>query len=236
MALVGSHGRRVPSFPVIVMLMGPPGSGKGTQAARIAARYAVPHISTGDALRAAVKAETPLGQQVADTLASGRLVGDELITDLVRERLSAPDAAAGCVLDGFPRTPAQAAALDTIVDPAALIVALLVAPDDEIVRRLASRRVCDHCAITQSVSDDEDPDRHGCPYCGGNLVRRSDDHPETVRRRLATYASLATPLIDFYRGRPTFGTIDGLQNPTRVTAALCAHIDRIKTSAFRAED
>lgn len=207
------------------MLMGPPGSGKGTQAVRIAERYSVPHISTGDTLRAAVKAGSPLGRHVAKTIASGRLVGDELITDLVRARLSAPDAAAGCILDGFPRTVAQAEALDTMLDPAALVVALLVAADDEIVRRLASRRICDHCAITQSVSDDTDPDRHACPYCGGNLIRRPDDHPDTVRRRLATYASFVTPVIDFYQGRRTFGTIDGLQSPDTVTAALCAHIE-----------
>ena len=212
------------------MLMGPPGSGKGTQAVRVAQRYAVPHISTGDALRAAIKAGTPIGRAVAETMAAGRLVGDELITGIVRERLAADDARGGCILDGFPRTPAQAQVLDTMVDPAALIVAHLVADDEEIVRRLASRRVCDACALTQSVSPDADPDREACPYCGGNLSRRHDDHPDTVRRRLATYASLAAPLVAFYRGRPTFATIDGLQRPDRVTADLCAHIDRARLS------
>ena len=206
------------------MLMGPPGSGKGTQAVRIAERYSVPHISTGDTLRAAVKAGTPLGRQVAETLASGGLVGDALITDLVRERLSAPDTAKGCILDGFPRTAAQAAALDTMLDPAALIVVLLACSDEDIIHRLASRRICDACAITQSIQDDTE-DRDGCPYCGGNLVRRPDDHPETVRRRLATYAEFATPVIEYYRHRQTFGTIDGLQSADKVTAALCAYID-----------
>lgn len=207
------------------MLMGPPGSGKGTQSVRIAERYSVPHISTGDTLRAAVKAGTPLGRQVADTLASGGLVGDELITDLVRERLRAPDAAKGCILDGFPRTAAQAAALDTMLDPASLIVVHLVASDEDIIRRLAARRICDACAITQSIQDDSE-DRDGCPYCGGNLVRRADDHPDTVRRRLATYAQFATPVIEYYRDRRGFGTVDGLQSADRVTAAICAHIDR----------
>ena len=212
-------------MPVIVMLMGPPGSGKGTQAVRLAERYGVPHISTGDTLRAAVKAGTPLGRLVAETLASGGLVGDELITEVVRERLSVPDTLKGCILDGFPRTAAQAATLDTMLDPAALIVAHLVAADEDIIRRLAARRICDACAITQSIQDDLE-DRDGCPYCGGNLVRRTDDHPDTVRRRLATYAAFATPVIEFYRHRPTFGTVDGLQSADRVTAALCAHIDR----------
>ena len=210
------------------MLMGPPGSGKGTQAVRIADRYRIPHISTGDALRAAVKAGTPIGRQVGAIIAAGNLVGDDLIAGIVRERLAAADARDGCILDGFPRTAAQAATLDTLIGSATLIVVHLAADDEEIVRRLASRRVCDACALTQSVSADTDPDRDACPYCGGNLSRRADDHPETVRRRLATYASLAAPLIAFYRDRPTFGTIDGLQRPDRVTSDLCAHIDRCR--------
>jgi adenylate kinase len=209
---------------VNIVLIGPPGSGKGTQAVRIAERYSVPHISTGDTLRAAVKAGTPLGRQVAETLASGGLVGDALITDLVRERLAASDTAKGCILDGFPRTAAQAETLDTLIDPGALIVVLLAASDEDIIRRMASRRICDACAITQSVLDDTE-DRHGCPYCGGKLVRRPDDHPNTVRRRLSTYAAFATPVIDYYKDRKTYGVIDGLQTAERVTAALCAHID-----------
>jgi adenylate kinase len=213
---------------VIVMLMGPPGSGKGTQAVRIADRYALPHISTGDALRAAIKDGSAIGREVAAIMAAGQLVGDDLITGIVRERLAAADARAGCILDGYPRTVAQAEVLDTLIGSAALIVAHLVADDEEIVRRLASRRVCDACALTQSVSPDADPDREACPYCGGNLTRRPDDHPDTVRRRLATYAAYAGPLIAFYRGRATFATIDGLQLPDRVTNDLCAHIDRCR--------
>jgi adenylate kinase len=216
---------------VIVMLMGPPGSGKGTQAVRIAARYAVPHISTGDTLRAAVKAGSALGRQVADTLASGGLVSDEVVTDLVRERLAAPDTAGGCILDGFPRTASQAEALDAMLGGATLIVVLLVAADEEIVRRLTARRICDACAITQSFSDDSDPERGACSYCGGNLIRRPDDHPDIVRRRLATYAAFAEPVIEFYRSRAAFGTIDALQSADKVTDALCAHIDRFRDSS-----
>ena len=210
------------------MLIGPPGSGKGTQAARVAERLTIPHISTGDILRAAVKAHSPLGRQVAGIMAAGRLVGDGLITDLVRDRLAMADALAGFILDGYPRTVAQAAALDAMVDAAPLVVAHLVADDEQIVRRLASRRICDACALTQSVSPDADPDREACPYCGGNLSRRADDHPDTIRRRLATYASAAGPLIEFYGGRARFGRIDGLQLPDRVTNDLCAHIDRCR--------
>ena len=210
------------------MLVGPPGSGKGTQAARLASRYAIPHISTGDALRAAVKAGTAIGRAVKQTIDAGALVHDELITGIVRERLAQPDAASGCVLDGYPRNVVQAVTLDGLIDPATLIIVHLLAADEEIVRRMASRRVCDACTITQSVSHDTDPDREACPYCGGNLVRRADDHPETVRRRLATYAALAAPLVAFYRDRATFAVVDGLQPLDHVTQAVCTHIDRCR--------
>ncbi len=202
-----------------LVLIGPPGSGKGTQAVRIAEKYGIPHISTGDTLRAAVRAGTPLGRQVADTLASGGLVGDALMTDLVRDRLAARDVAGGFVLDGFPRTVAQAESLDAIVD-VPLVVALIEAAAEEIVRRLGKRRVCGSCGITQAVSADTEEQIDPCPYCGGTLVRRQDDEPATVRHRLATYAEYAGPVIAYYRDRPTFGAVDGLRHPEDVTASL----------------
>jgi len=215
-----------------VVLIGPPGSGKGTQAVRLAQRYGVPHISTGDILRAAVKAGTPLGQAVSTTLASGGLVGDELMTDLVRDRLAKPDVGRGFLLDGFPRTVAQAQALDETLDAAAapaeappLVVVLVSVADDAIVQRLSRRRVCASCGITQSVSEDAEVLADPCPYCGGSLVRREDDEPATIRRRLATYASFAEPIITFYRARRYFASVDGLRHPDEVTAALCAHIE-----------
>jgi adenylate kinase len=208
------------------VLLGPPGSGKGTQASRLADRLAIPHISTGDILRAAVKAGTPLGRQVADIMTAGGLVGDDLITDLVRDRLAAPDAARGFVLDGYPRTAAQAEALDTMRPPDSFVVALIQVPDDAIVKRMSSRRVCDSCGLTQSVSPDSTGELENCPYCGGNLIVRPDDNPETVRRRLATYAEAATPVIRYYRSRPRYAAVNGLQHADKVTAALLAHIDR----------
>ena len=208
------------------MLLGPPGSGKGTQAARIAGHLSIPHISTGDILRAAVKAGTALGQQVKGIMAAGGLVGDDLITDLVRERLAQPDTRAGFILDGYPRTAAQAQALDTMRPPDSLVVALIEVPDEAIVKRMSSRRVCDSCALTQSVSPDSRAAEH-CPYCGGDLIRRPDDHPETVRRRLQTYAEVATPVVDYYRARSGFGQVNGLQHADLVTAALHAHIQRV---------
>lgn len=192
----------------------------------MASQLAVPHISTGDILRAAVKGGTPLGKQVAGIMASGGLVGDALISDLVRERLAQPDTAAGFVLDGYPRTASQAEALDTMRPPDSLVVALIQVPDDAIVKRMSSRRVCDSCALTQSVAHDAIGDEH-CPYCGGELIRRPDDHPDTVRRRLETYAETAMPMIEYYRRRAGFGEVNGLQHADRVTAALHAHMQRV---------
>jgi adenylate kinase len=227
--------------PIDMIFIGPPGSGKGTQAVRIAERYGIPHISTGDILRAAVKAGTPLGRQVADTLATGGLVSDGVMTDLVRDRLAAPDTARGFLLDGFPRTVTQAEALDGILTAlrrrpdCCLIVALITVEDEAIVRRLGRRRVCDSCGITQSVSDASDAQNESCPYCGGRLVRRPDDDPAVVRRRLATYAALAQPLVAYYRDRRSFGSIDGLRPPNDVTAALVAHVEGQRHCATRTE-
>ena len=207
--------------PLNLILIGPPGSGKGTQAVRLARRYGVPHISTGDILRQAVRDDTPLGREVAATIAGGGLVGDELISSLVEGRLSRSDTAEGFLLDGFPRTPAQAHMLDGLRSD--LTTAHIAASDDEIVRRLSSRRICESCALTQSVSDGGNHD--DCPYCGGHLVRRADDDPDTVRKRLATYAALAGPLIALYSTRPGYIAVDGLQSPDKVTADLFAAID-----------
>ena len=216
---------------LIVVLIGPPGSGKGTQALRIAEHYRIPHISTGDLLRRAVKSGSALGQLVASTLASGGLVGDELMIDLVRGRLAEPDAARGCVLDGFPRTVAQAAALDRMLERTLLVPILVEVEAEVIVARLASRRVCDSCGLTQSVSPGSKPgEEDPCAYCGGRLVRRIDDDPAVIARRLAAYADSARPLIDLYAATPGFGTVDGALPASAVTRALIAHIDRGRAS------
>ncbi len=204
-----------------LVLIGPPGSGKGTQAIRLAERYKVPHISTGDILRAAVRDGTPLGRQVSSILAAGSLVGDDLITDLVRDRLREADARPGFVLDGYPRTLAQAQALDPLLTSPPIVI-LIDVPDEEIVARLGTRRVCESCRITQTASlVESDP----CPYCGGKLVRRPDDEPATVRLRLRTYAEFAAPVIAHYRATALFGTVNGVQPLTAVLRDLCAEID-----------
>jgi adenylate kinase len=214
-------------MPVHLVLIGPPGSGKGTQAVRLARRYAIPHVSTGDILREAVRSGSPLGREVGALIAQGALVGDTLISDLVRERLAQPDAKAGWLLDGFPRTVVQAEALDEMMGNGRLIIAHIEVAAEEIVRRLGSRRVCTSCRLTQSVSHLGDGQTEACPYCGGSLVRRVDDNADTVRHRLATYATFAAPVIEYYRQRPGFIVIDGLQEPEAVTRALYTEITRL---------
>lgn len=164
-------------------------------------------------------------------MAAGALVGDDLITDLVRDRLAAADATGGFILDGFPRTGSQAAALDTMRPPESFMVLLIEVPADAIVRRMSSRRVCDSCTITQSVSADSGADREGCPYCGGHLVIRPDDHPDTVRRRLETYAEACGPVLAHYRPRPLFAAVDGLRHADTVTAAIMECVDRARGRA-----
>jgi adenylate kinase len=212
-------------MPLNIVLIGPPGSGKGTQAARIARRYRLPHIATGDILRQAVRDDTPLGREVAATLASGALVSDELIASLVKARLQQPDVSGGFLLDGFPRTVEQAAFLDSL-QPDLAIVHIDV-PDDEILRRLSTRRVCLSCGLTQSVSADEAAGE-ACPYCGGTLVRREDDNEETVKKRLATYATFAGPLLAHYRTRPRFATIHGVKEPDRVSEDIFRSLDTLR--------
>jgi adenylate kinase len=213
---------------VHIILLGPPGSGKGTQAVRIAEHYGVPHISTGHILRDAVRSGSELGRQVGATIAAGSLVSDALITDIVRARLQQADARHGALLDGFPRTVAQAEALDTAVPPDDQIVLLLDVRDEEIVRRMARRRICQSCGITQTVPETEADEAGHCPRCGDALVRRDDDAPEVVRHRLRTYRALADPLIAYYKDRPGFASVDGLQPLQLVTKELFDHIDRIR--------
>lgn len=208
-----------------LVLIGPPGSGKGTQALRLSRRYGIPHVSTGDILRQAVRDNTPLGRKVAATIARGALVSDDLIADLVNDRLAQPDVRSGFLLDGFPRTVVQAQVLDTLIGEARLLTILLEVDQDAIVRRLSSRRICNSCGLTQSVSDESDTQGDSCPYCGGTLVRREDDDPGTIRHRLATYESFAGPVIAHYRAKPGFIAINGLQPPDEVSAALFAAIE-----------
>jgi adenylate kinase len=203
-----------------LIVLGPPGAGKGTQAERFARNRGIPKISTGDILRDAVAAGTELGRKAKAIMDRGELVGDDVMIGIVRERLERRDAQGGFVLDGFPRTVNQAEALDTIMngrDP--LIIVDIPVPAEELVRRLASRLVCDKCGANAL------PGAENCSKCGGRLVQRNDDNASVVLERLAVYERQTRPLVDYYRARPTFRSIDGAQTPDSVAADLAAAIE-----------
>jgi adenylate kinase len=214
---------------VNVVMLGPPGAGKGTQAERFARRHGVPKISTGDILREAVAAETDLGRAARETMDAGNLVGDDVMIGIIEERLARADAARGFVLDGFPRTVIQASALDRMVNGrGALVVVEIVVPEDVLVRRLAARRICSACGTNAPVEWTTT-----CGKCGGSLVQRSDDGDGIVRERLKVYQRQTKPLVDYYSGRPTFRAVDGNRPPDVVTAALDAAICQLSDSPAR---
>ena len=189
-----------------IVLLGAPGAGKGTQAAKLVEEFGTPHISTGDMLRAAVKAGTQLGKKAKSYMDAGDLVPDEVIIGLVTERLQDPDTEKGFILDGFPRTSAQAVALDAELSKLnrPLDAALLIDVDFEvIVKRLTSRRMCRDCGYIGTATD------LTCPKCGGEMYQRDDDNEATVRNRLDVYQKSTAPLIDYYRGGDVLVAIDG---------------------------
>jgi adenylate kinase len=189
-----------------IVLLGAPGAGKGTQAAKLVAECGMCHISTGDILRAAVKNQTPLGVKAKSYMDAGDLVPDDLIIDLMKERIQEPDTAKGVILDGFPRTTTQAVALDTMLAELErpLNAALLIDVDAEvIVKRLTSRRMCKECGHIGTAAD------ASCPDCGGEMYQRDDDNEATVRNRLDVYEKSTSPLIDYYRGCDKLISIDG---------------------------
>ena len=199
-----------------VVMLGPPGAGKGTQAERFARRHGVPKISTGDILREAVAEATELGRIARETMDAGNLVGDDVMIGIIEERLARQDAARGFVLDGFPRTVVQASALDRMMNTRGkLVVVDIVVPEDVLVRRLAARRICSVCGTNAPVEWTAT-----CGKCGGALVQRTDDGDGIVRERLKVYHRQTKPLVDYYSGRPTFRTVDGNRPPDVVMSAL----------------
>ncbi|MDR2587042.1 MAG: adenylate kinase [Coriobacteriales bacterium] len=189
-----------------IVLLGAPGAGKGTQAARLVAEYGLAHISTGDILRAAVKAGTPLGLEAKSFMDKGELVPDSVVIGLVKERLQQEDTKSGFILDGFPRTSTQAVALASELAELGrdIDAAVAVQVDPEvIVKRLTSRRLCKECGYIGSESD------AACPSCEGELYQRDDDKPETVRNRLEVYEQSTAPLIEYYRGSDLLVEVDG---------------------------
>jgi adenylate kinase len=207
------------------VLIGAPGSGKGTQAARLCERYRLAAISTGEILRVAVMSGSPLGRHVKGIMESGGLVDDDTMVALVRDRLSRPDTVPGFVLDGFPRTIAQARTLDDMLAGRPLGAIALSVPTEELERRLDSRRVCLKCRTIYSGSARYGSEAEVCSRCGLALVRRDDDNLETIRTRLATYRATVQPLLDYYSDRAVLTMVDGTASPDAVTRALVLHLD-----------
>ena len=211
-------------MPLNLVMLGPPGAGKGTQAIRLAKSRGVPHISTGEILREAVQENTDLGRKAKAVIESGQLVSDEIMIGIVNDRLGKDDVRNGFLLDGFPRTVSQADALDNMLkDRQPLVVIDLSVHDEELVRRLSTRRMCKACGtITGSL---EGQPAIVCDRCGGGLKQRSDDQEEVVRERLVVYRQSTEPLIGYYEHRPTFRSIDGSQDEESVAALIGSAVD-----------
>lgn len=206
-----------------LILFGPPGAGKGTQAKRLVSRYGIPHLSTGDLLREAVRQGTELGRRAKPLMDAGKLVPDDLVIGIVEERLRAEDAQAGFILDGFPRTIPQAEALGKVLERAGRklkAVISLEVPEEQLVERLAGRRSCPKCGAVYHVVN-QPPKRAGfCDLDETGLVQREDDKEDQVKARLRVYAEQTAPLKEWYAKRGVLGTVDGVGSPEGIYALI----------------
>lgn len=210
-----------------LILLGAPGAGKGTQAEVIRERYNIPALSTGNILREAVKNGTKTGLKAKSYMDAGALVPDEVIIDVIRERMQQPDAQSGFILDGVPRTVAQAEALEKMGVDIDLALNIHV-PDDEIVKRLSGRRVCESCGATYHTvyNPPKQPDK--CDRCNGRLIIRKDDEPETVLARLKAYHEQTEPLIEFYRKRNKLAEVVGAEEVTETTQRVFKALEALQ--------
>lgn len=206
-----------------IMLFGAPGAGKGTQAKYIIEKYGIPQISTGDILRAAVKEGTPMGLEAKACMEAGKLVSDEIIVGIIKDRLAKDDCKKGFILDGFPRTIAQAEALEVLMQEMGIkldkVISLNV-PDELIVGRVVGRRVCKDCGGSFHVEFNPPKVEGVCDFCGGELIQRKDDSAETVGKRLQEYHSQTAPLFDFYMERGILADIDGTKEIDEITKEI----------------
>ena len=208
-----------------IIMLGAPGAGKGTQAKKIAAKYGIPHISTGDIFRANIKNGTELGKKAKTYMDQGLLVPDELVVDLVVDRVKQEDCKNGFVLDGFPRTIPQAEALDAALVKIGQKMDFAVdvdVPDENIVNRMSGRRACLSCGATYHIVYKPSKVEGICDVCGDKLVLRDDDKPETVKKRLSVYHDQTQPLIDYYKEAGVLANVDGTQDMEKVFSDIVA--------------
>lgn len=202
--------------PLRLIIFGRQGAGKGTQSTRLAQRFAIPHISTGDMLRAAAASGSEFGLQVKAIMDAGHLVSDEVMEGVVRQRLSEQDTGPGFLLDGYPRTPGQAEFLQGILAPDGVTLAIdLDVPESVVLDRITHRRVCSSCGTTYAVGD-QSADSGVCAKCGGAVTQRADDSEESVRKRLALYAQQTEPLLNWFSDRGLLVTVDGVGEPDAI--------------------
>ena len=206
-----------------IIMLGAPGAGKGTQAKKIADKYQVPHISTGDIFRANIKNGTELGKKAKTYMDQGLLVPDELVVDLVVDRLGQEDCVNGCVLDGFPRTIPQAESLDAALAAKGEAIDFAIdvdVPDENIINRMSGRRACVACGATYHIVHIPTKVEGVCDRCGESLILRDDDKPETVKKRLDVYHAQTQPLIDYYTSKNVLKSVDGTQDMEAVFQAI----------------
>ena len=212
-----------------ILLMGPPGAGKGTQAANLVKKYGIPHISTGDMFRAAVKEGTELGKKAKACMDAGQLVPDEITIGIVKERLQKPDCAKGFILDGFPRTAEQADALAGILAELSIQLTRAVdisVPSDMLIERAIGRRVCKKCGAAYHIRFNPSKVDGVCDECGGETYQRADDSEETMKSRLSVYEAQTKPLVSYYKKAGLYSEIDGTQEMSKVFADITACLEK----------
>jgi adenylate kinase len=218
---------------VNLVLFGPPGAGKGTQAKLLTEKRGLPQLSTGDMLRAAIAAGTPLGLASKALMDKGELVPDATVIGIIAERYDQPDCRNGAIFDGFPRTVAQAEALMQHLEPRTLDLVINLEIDTEhVLARLASRRVCSDCGANYSAIDNPPRVMEICDVCGGDVVQRDDDTEPAIRRRLELYERETAPLIEWFDHKGLLATVNGMGSPDQVTQRLVAEVDRRKLQSL----
>jgi len=213
-----------------LIFLGPPGAGKGTQAKMIVDKYSIPQISTGDLMRAAISSGSAIGEKVKSFMTSGALVPDEMVVDILLDRLSGEDCRDGFILDGFPRTVCQAETLEIALEKRNMLlsgVVAMIVPDDVLADRLTARRICQDCGASYHLEYLKPKTQGKCDRCPGDLYQRKDDSEEVIRNRLEVYHKQTAPLIDFYEKQKKLYTVDGNKKIEMIFQEICDIIDKL---------